>query len=129
VLQQALTYGLDAVGLGASDSNQYLIKRVIGLPGDRVSCCTTAGRLQVNGKPMVEPYVLLPPGADTVSSIPFDVTVPKGMAWVMGDNRYNSADSRYHQNDPHHGFVPLTDVVGTAFVITWPINHWTLLNN
>jgi signal peptidase I len=47
----------------------------------------------------------------------------------MGDNRYNSADSRYHVNDPGKGFVPISNVVGRAFVISWPINRWSWLDN
>jgi signal peptidase I len=99
-----------------------LIKRVIGLPGDKVSCCGTTGELSVNGHAVKEPYVVLQPGSDRVSGTDFSVTVPKGDLWVMGDNRYNSADSRIH------GFVPESDVVGRAFVITWPVSRWGLLS-
>ena len=120
---------LDFVGLGASDSDQHLVKRLIGLPGDTVSCCNALGQLSVNGVPLKEPYVLLPAGVDSVSEKEFSVTVPKGSVWVMGDNRYNSADSRYHMDDPGKGFVPLSDVVGRAFVISWPVNHWTWLSD
>ena len=117
------------VGLSAPDSNDHLIKRVIGLPGDHVTCCNALGQMSVNGVPLKEPYVLLPPGSQAVSGITFDVTVPKGSLWVMGDNRYNSADSRYHVNDPGKGFVPISNVVGRAFVISWPINRWSWLDN
>ncbi len=120
---------LSFVGLSAPDSNDHLIKRVIGLPGDHVTCCNALGQMSVNGVPLKEPYVLLPPGSQAVSGIPFDVTVPKGSLWVMGDNRYNSADSRYHIDDPGKGFVPISNVVGRAFVITWPVSHWTWLDN
>ena len=120
---------LSFVGLSAPDSNDHLIKRVIGLPGDHVTCCNALGQLSVNGVPLKEPYVLLPPGSQAVSGITFDVTVPKGSLWVMGDNRYNSADSRYHVNDPGKGFVPISNVVGRAFVISWPINRWSWLDN
>jgi signal peptidase I len=99
-----------------------LIKRVIGLPGDHVSCCGSTGELSVNGHSVKEPYVVLQPGSDRVSGTDFSVTVPKGELWVMGDNRYDSADSRYH------GFVPESDVVGRAFVITWPASRWGLLS-
>jgi signal peptidase I len=120
---------LSFVGLSAPDSNDHLIKRVIGLPGDHVTCCNALGQMSVNGVPLKEPYVLLPPGSQAVSGITFDVTVPKGSLWVMGDNRYNSADSRYHVNDPGKGFVPISNVVGRAFVISWPINRWSWLDN
>ena len=120
---------LSFVGLSAPDSNDHLIKRVIGLPGDHVTCCNALGQMSVNGVPLKEPYVLLPPGSQAVSGITFDVTVPKGSLWVMGDNRYNSADSRYHVNDPGKGFVPISNVVGRSFVISWPIDRWSWLDN
>ena len=120
---------LSFVGLSAPDSNDHLIKRVIGLPGDHVTCCNALGQMSVNGVPLKEPYVLLPPGSQAVSGITFDVTVPKGSLWVMGDNRYNSADSRYHVNDPGKGFVPINNVVGRAFVISWPVDRWSWLDN
>jgi signal peptidase I len=120
---------LDFVGLSASDSDQHLVKRLIGLPGDKITCCNALGQMSVNGVPLKEPYVLLPAGVEPVSRDDFSVTVPAGKIWVMGDNRYNSADSRYHQNDPGKGFVPLDDVVGRAFVLSWPVSHWTWLDD
>ncbi|TDN41640.1 signal peptidase I [Curtobacterium flaccumfaciens] len=99
-----------------------LIKRVIGMPGDTVSCCDAQGRLSVNGHPVDESYVVLAPGSDRVSSEDFSVTVPAGRLWVMGDNRYDSADSRVH------GTVPVADVVGRAFLTTWPVSRWTVLS-
>ncbi|MFJ3384325.1 MULTISPECIES: signal peptidase I [unclassified Curtobacterium] len=106
------------LGPGLGDD---LIKRVIGLPGDEVSCCDAQGRLQVNGHAVDEPYVLHDQGSDRVSN-DFTETVPAGRIWVMGDNRYDSADSRVH------GAVPESDVVGRAFVITWPISRWSTLS-
>jgi signal peptidase I len=128
-IQKGIGAVLDFVGLGASDSDQHLVKRLIGLPGDHVTCCNALGQMSVNGVPLKEPYVLLPAGQQAVSGKPFDVTVPAGKVWVMGDNRYNSADSRYHMDDPTKGFVPLSDVVGRAFVISWPVSHWSWLDN
>jgi len=128
-IQQGVGAVLDFVGLGASDSDQHLVKRLIGLPGDHITCCNALGQMSVNGVPLKEPYVLLPAGQQAVSAKPFDVTVPAGKVWVMGDNRYNSADSRYHMDDPTKGFVPLSDVVGRAFVVSWPVSHWTWLSN
>jgi signal peptidase I len=128
-VQRGVGAVLDFVGLGASDSDQHLVKRLIGLPGDHVTCCNALGQMSVNGVPLKEPYVLLPAGQQAVSAKPFEVTVPAGKVWVMGDNRYNSADSRYHMDDPTKGFVPLSDVVGRAFVVSWPVSHWTWLSD
>ncbi|MGH1525902.1 signal peptidase I [Leifsonia sp. L25] len=128
-IQRGVGAVLDFVGLGASDSDQHLVKRLIGLPGDHITCCNALGQMSVNGVPLKEPYVLLPAGQQAVSAKPFDVTVPAGKVWVMGDNRYNSADSRYHMDDPTKGFVPLSDVVGRAFVVSWPVSHWQWLSN
>jgi signal peptidase I len=125
----AVDAALAFVGLSAPDSNDHLIKRVIGLPGDVVKCCNDFGQLSVNGVPLDEPYILLPEGVTKATREDFEVTVPKGDLWVMGDNRYNSADSAFHKNDPGKGFLPESDVVGRAFLISWPTNHWTWLDN
>jgi signal peptidase I len=123
-------WALSIVGLTAPDSNDHLIKRVIGLPGDVVACCNAYGQMTVNGVALDESkYVLLPPGVTAVSKDSFSVTVPKNSLWVMGDNRYNSADSRYNRDKPGNGFVPYDDVVGRAVLISWPIDRWTLLDN
>jgi signal peptidase I len=122
-------WGLSIVGLTAPDSNDHLIKRVIGLPGDKVACCNAFGQMTVNGVPLNEPYLDLPPGVTKVSRDDFSVTVPANSLWVMGDNRYNSADSRYNRDKPGNGFVPFDDVVGRAVLISWPIDRWTLLDN
>jgi signal peptidase I len=120
---------LSLVGLSARDANDHLIKRLIGLPGDHVTCCNALGQMSVNGTPLDEPYVLKQPGTSAVSGTPFDVTVPPNELWVMGDNRYNSKDSRYNTDQRDHGFVPIKDVVGRAFVISWPIGRWSVLSN
>ncbi|WP_397545100.1 signal peptidase I, partial [Salinibacterium sp.] len=125
--------GVDAVlgfvGLSAPDSNDHLIKRVIGLPGDVVKCCNDFGQLTVNGIPLEEPYILLPDGVTKATRDDFEVTVPEGKLWVMGDNRYNSADSVYHRDDPTGGFVPISKMVGRALLISWPADRWTWLDN
>jgi signal peptidase I len=123
-------WALSIVGLTAPDSNDHLIKRVIGLPGDVVACCNAYGQMTVNGVPLDETkYLKLPPGVTKVSKDDFSVTVPKNSLWVMGDNRYNSADSRYNRDKPGNGFVPYDDVVGRAVLISWPISRWTLLDD
>ena len=116
------------VGFGGSDSEDHLVKRVIGLPGDHVECCDATGHLLVNGEPVEEPYIDIR-DHDAASGMEFDVTVPDDSLWVMGDNRYNSADSRYNQDKPGRGFVPLDKVVGRAVVISWPFDRWTWLDN
>jgi signal peptidase I len=125
----AVDWFLAFVGLSAPDSNEHLVKRVIGLPGDEVVCCNALGQMSVNGVPLDEPYVLLPPGEQKVSRDDFDVTVPAGSLWVMGDNRYNSKDSRYNRETPLEGFVPIENVVGKAFVVSWPVSNWSWLGN
>jgi len=114
---------LSLIGLSASDSDEHLVKRVIGLPGDRITCCNDLGQLSINGVPLNEPYVLLPSGTTDVSGQDFQEDVPEGTLWVMGDNRYDSADSRFN------GVVPIADVVGRAFVISWPIDRWRWLDS
>lgn len=125
--------GVDAVlafvGLSAPDSNDHLIKRIIGLPGDTVVCCNDFGQITVNDVPLDEPYITLPADVTQATRDDFEVTVPENSLWVMGDNRYNSADSAYHRNDPTGGFVPVDNVVGRALLISWPANHWTWLDN
>jgi signal peptidase I len=118
-------------GLGMPDTSQeqHLIKRVIGLPGDVVECCDALGAMTVNGVPLDEPYVNLPDGIEAVSGQGFSVTVPEGLLWVMGDNRYNSADSRANQDKPGSGFVPVAHVVGRAIVVSWPADRWQWLAN
>ena len=133
VQQNGFVAGIDwllsVVGLSAPDSNDHLVKRVIGLPGDVVACCNAFGQMTVNGIPIVEPYLKLPEGVTKVAANDFSVTVPAHSIWVMGDNRYNSEDSRAHTRTPTKGFVPMADVVGRAFLISWPANHWTWLDD
>jgi len=124
-----VVWALSLIGLAAPDSDDHLVKRVIGLPGDHVSCCNALGQLSVNGSPLNEPYIKLPAGEEEAASLHFSVTVPKGRLWVMGDNRWDSQDSSRNQNLPGKGFVPEKDVVGRAIVISWPISHWTWLSN
>jgi len=126
-LGNAVTTALTWVGLFPQDAGDHLIKRAIGIPGDNVACCDAYGRVSVNGVAISEQDYLMP-GA-VPSQDPFNVTVPPNMLFVMGDNRQNSADSRYNQDKPYGGFVPMDNVVGTAFVIVWPLNHTGWLRN
>lgn len=128
-LAQAADTALTFIGLSASDSDDHLVKRLIGLPGDRIVCCDAAGRLTVDGVAIVEPYIRVPAGQKNAATLAFDVTVPKGHIWVMGDNRYDSQDSSRNQSLPDHGFVPLDHVVGRAVVISWPAARWTWLDD
>ena len=103
--------------------HEDLIKRVIGTPGDRVDCCDASGRITVNGTPLDEPYLY--PGA-APSATPFDITVPPGRLWVMGDHRNDSSDSRFHLDD-YDGTIPISDVIGRAVVRIWPPSRWGVL--
>jgi signal peptidase I len=104
-------------GLGLHSNQTYYIKRVIGLPGDHVACCT-GGNVTVNGVPLSEGSYLFPGNAP--SSFKFTEVVPSGHLWVMGDHRSDSDDSRYHPGDPGGGAIPENQVVGRAFMIIWP---------
>jgi signal peptidase I len=119
---------LSTIGLMPSAEEKDLIKRVIGVGGDTVECEGT-GPVKVNGHPLYEPYIY--PGNTPCSyddqGGQFKVTVPQGYVWVMGDHRQNSRDSRYNQNDRHHGMVPVKDVVGRAIVRAWPVTRWGTL--
>jgi len=120
---------MSVVGLSAPDSNDHLIKRVIGLPGDHVVCCNALGQMSVNDVPLAEPYVLIPQGETKVSKDDFDVVIPADSLWMMGDNRYNSKDSRYNGETPGRGYVPIENVVGRALVISWPLARLSWLDD
>ncbi|MFJ2814011.1 signal peptidase I [Streptomyces sp. NPDC091279] len=125
----ALQKVLSFIGLMPSAEEKDLIKRVIGVGGDTVSCKGT-GPLKVNGKALNDASFVYP--GNTPCSVDdqggqFTVKIPKGYLWVMGDHRQNSRDSRYNQSDANHGMVPVKDVVGRAIVIAWPINRWSTL--
>lgn len=116
--------GLVAVGVLPNPAKQYLVKRVIGVAGDHVVCCTKDGKLSVNGKATTEPYIF---AGNVPSEMNFDVTVPAGKIWVMGDHRGASADSRYHQDDINKGMVPLSRVTGRVFAVIWPFKNATYI--
>lgn len=118
------TEALKFIGLLPSDDEQDLIKRVVAVGGDTVKCCGTDGRVTVNGVPLTEPY--LHPD-DRPSTVRFEVDVPAGRLFMMGDHRSNSADSRFHLDEPDKGTVSEEEVVGRAVVIAWPFSNWTTL--
>jgi signal peptidase I len=121
---------LSFVGLLPQDDGD-LIKRVIGVGGDHVICCNANGQITVNGVPLDESSYLFP--GNTGDSAPpgvhahFDVVVPKGDLWVMGDHRDVSLDSRAHVPTGTQ-FVPVSDVVGKADLIVWPMSQWRTLS-
>ncbi|MDU2420504.1 MAG: signal peptidase I [Bifidobacterium scardovii] len=99
----------------------YLIKRLIGLPGDVVECEGAGQPVKVNGV-AIDERAYLRPGVDP-SSFAFRVEVTAGHVFVMGDNRSNSSDSRYHQDDGSHGLVPVGGIVGVAIARYWPLSR------
>lgn len=113
---------LEFIGLAPATDEGNLVKRVIGVGGDTVE--GRDGKVYVNGTLLHEPYVF--PG-DRATDVNFKVTVPVGTLWVMGDHRSDSSDSRFHQQDPGKGFVPLSAVVGRAFIIVWPFDRFGTL--
>lgn len=121
IIKDALVF----VGVIPDPAKQYLIKRVIGVGGDRVVCCNPDGKIEVNGTAINEPYVY--PG-NAPSESEFDVSVPQGFVWVMGDHRGASADSRFHTDDPNNGMVPLDKVTGRALFVIWPISSIKVLD-
>jgi signal peptidase I len=110
---------------GFGHPGDILIKRVIGIPGDRVACCDAQGRVTVNGVPLNEGSYLYPGSAPSLAR--FNIVVPPGRLWVMGDNRFYSDDSRDHMGDPGGGTIPESAVVGRAFIIIWPLSRWRIL--
>jgi signal peptidase I len=122
--------GLRDIGLVPAVTDGDLVKRVIGVGGDHVACCDLQGRVTVNGQPLTEDYLY--PGdhpiscPDATGKCRFDVTVPAGDLWVMGDHRSVSRDSRLQP--PGHGFVPESDVVGRAVAVFWPLGRASWIN-
>ncbi|MFI7482872.1 signal peptidase I [Kocuria sp. M1R5S2] len=126
----AVYNALAFVGVLPDRTDQHLIKRVVGVGGDRVVCCDDSGRITVNGESLEERDAYLFPGS-APSEISFDVVVPEDHYFVMGDHRDASADSRVHFQElvENGAFINHDDVVGTAFVIAWPLDRFQWLQN
>ena len=126
VVARALHWVGQTVGVSQPDEKDF-VKRVIAVGGQTVACCDPQGRVTVDGVPLDEPYIYLS-NSDSQSQPFGPVTVPEGRLWVMGDHRDGSADSRAHLDDGTSGTVPVSDVIGKAFVIVWPPSRWNILD-
>ena len=123
---------LEKLNLLPDSTQGYLVKRVIGTSGDKVTCCDQQGRISVNGQPLDEDYLYKLPDGSSVSpsDSPFDVTVPEGHIFVLGDHRNRSGDSRLHicRGEPSYGFIPTEAIVGPVKRVMLPISRVQALN-
>jgi signal peptidase I len=115
-----------AVGVLPNPTKQFLVKRVIGIAGDKVECCSKNKKLMINGVEIDEPYIF---AGNAASDTDFNVTVPEGKIWVMGDHRGASADSRYHQDDINNGMVPTFRITGKVVGIIWPLKNLGIVHS
>ena len=116
----------------AGDEGEDFIKRIIGVGGDHVQCCDAEQRIMVNGHALDEPYLFKDAEGvpNQAAGEPFDITVPSGRIWVMGDHREASADSLEHWRSGHdiqEATIPAGSVVGRAFTVFWPVDRATWL--
>ncbi|WP_124055061.1 signal peptidase I [Arcanobacterium ihumii] len=114
------------IGLLPQNAGTHLVKRIIGMPGDHISCAGQGAEILVNGQPIHETYIRegIQPSLEA-----FDVVVPDGHIWVMGDNRSNSKDSRYHQRTTGFGFVPIKNIEGRAWLRIYPLGRFGRLDD
>jgi len=117
-ITNAIREGLVLVGIVPNPAKQYLVKRVIGVAGDNVVAKDQV--LTINGKPTNEPYIF---AGNSPSDTDFNITVPEGKVWVMGDHRGASGDSRVHQDDVNNGMVPVEKITGRVIATIWPIKQ------
>ncbi|MGZ4609649.1 MAG: signal peptidase I [Actinomycetes bacterium] len=113
---------VDAADLLVSQGRRYVVKRVVGVGGDRVVCCDGQGRLLVNGVPQDEGRYLFP--GDAPSTVTFDVSVPRGRLWLLGDHRSRSEDSRALLGQPGGGLIDEHRLVGRVVAVAWPADRW-----
>ncbi|MCG7418039.1 signal peptidase I [Microbacterium sp. ACRRU] len=137
-LRIAIGWVGDIVGIGPSNQDA-LVKRIIGEPGSTVQCCSADGRIEVDGKPVAEGYIVsdLPftPGVNDCGTTPASarcfplITVPEDSYLVMGDNRANSSDSviACRGDSGLFGdcarFVPRSAIIAKVMSIVWPFNR------
>lgn len=124
--QQTIPALLSHIGLTPDPSQSHLVKRLIGVGGDHIVCPERGAKMIVNGVELNEEYIAPESGACQVA---FDVTVPKGKLWVMGDNRFNSADSADHYARGESGFVDESRVTGKAILLYLPFDRWSTLDS
>lgn len=124
-IAQTFTWFGRTFGFAPPDERDF-VKRVIGVGGDRVVCCNAKGQITVNGIALQETEYLYP--GNSASDNTFDIIVPQGKLWVMGDHRAASSDSRAHLGDPGGGFVPTDRVIGRAFAVVWPFSDAAILS-
>jgi signal peptidase I len=109
------------------------IKRIIGVGGDHVVCCDDQERLMINGHSLDEPFIYTDADGqqDPAADEKFDITVPAGRLWVMGDHRSASGDSLEHyeqSQDIQEATIRTDSIVGRAFTIFWPVSRATWLS-
>jgi signal peptidase I len=116
---------MEFIGVLPASGHEHLVKRVIGLPGDHVVCCSK-DKLVINGQP-VDESSFIKPGHKPADNVKFDVVVPAGHIFVLGDNRYVSGDSSRHLTG-QGAFVPEDLVTGRAFAVIWPASDIQVLH-